>query len=146
MVILLTSLRLFMIFHSSRFVLIIIFCRGSRLLPQFDTKSQKLSIAWFLSLTIQQLVLFSRTYLLLVSLSKRSSVTRSFQHNSWNFFSFNEETFKQVSRMAMGTQVAPTYANFVTAYMESRYSSVQDELFGDNPKLSIYKLESLPRW
>ncbi|CAG2215320.1 unnamed protein product [Mytilus edulis] len=37
-----------------------------------------------------------------------------------NYFNFNGESYRQISGTAMGTKVAPTYANLVMAYLETQ--------------------------
>ncbi|XP_052822662.1 transient receptor potential cation channel subfamily V member 5 [Octopus bimaculoides] len=49
-----------------------------------------------------------------------------------NFFNFNENTYRQKSGTAMGTRVAPTFANLVMAYLEVQIYEHTRLKFGDN--------------
>ncbi|XP_036356694.1 uncharacterized protein LOC118762276 [Octopus sinensis] len=49
-----------------------------------------------------------------------------------NFFNFNENTYRQKSGTAMGTRVAPTFANLVMAYLEVQISEHARLKFGEN--------------
>ncbi|XP_014778431.1 uncharacterized protein LOC106875004 [Octopus bimaculoides] len=49
-----------------------------------------------------------------------------------NFFNFNENTYRQKSSTAMGTRVAPTFANLVMTYLEVQIYEHTRLKFGEN--------------
>lgn len=61
-----------------------------------------------------------------------------------NFFMFDNDTYRQKSGTAMGTKVAPTYANLVMGYLEIKLYNEISNVFGIDFK--NYLLENWKRY
>ena len=61
-----------------------------------------------------------------------------------NYFMFNDKTYRQKSGTAMGTKVAPTYANLVMGYHELKIYEESSRIFGDG--FSNYLKENWKRF
>ena len=61
-----------------------------------------------------------------------------------NFFIFDKKDYRQKSGTAMGTKVAPTYANLVMGYHEIQIYEKSSQIFGDN--FSKYLKENWKRY